>query len=137
MNYRFLRHFLAVLIICVVTSLTLMASLYPEFVIFQYLPYIPGRDKTMHFVFMGLLGFLVTMSVGNKVIQIGKWKLWKAATILSILVTIDEFSQIFIPIRSFTFSDLAANYAGIWLFSWLAIRLLTRAEARSSDAEVV
>jgi len=46
-----------------------------------------------------------------------------------LLITVDEVVQIFLPLRSFSMQDLAANDLGIWVFSlpaWRVRRGLTR-----------
>ena len=40
------------------------------------------------------------------------------------LLTAEEFSQKFNQRRHFDYSDLAADYAGIWCAGWLALRML-------------
>jgi polysaccharide biosynthesis protein VpsQ len=42
--------------------------------------------------------------------------------IIAVAMTIEEFSQIWIPNRTFDLMDLAANYLGISIAGWIRIR---------------
>ncbi len=87
---------------------------------------IPYGDKWGHFVLMGLLAFFV-----NILLQCQKWKLFqlsflKGSVIILIIVTFEEFSQLFIENRSFDWLDLTFDYLGIFVFGQLAWYLTQR-----------
>jgi hypothetical protein len=54
--------------------------------------------------------------------------------IVAVLCTIEEFTQIRIPWRTFDYGDLAADYAGILFFGWLARRLCAPTNLRGECA---
>ena len=80
---------------------------------------LPGADKTLHFVLFGLLalfacGYLV------------RWGAGRVAVVIAVLATLEEFSQAFVPSRTFDLGDLACTLSGI-LAGYLVARWLTRA----------
>jgi polysaccharide biosynthesis protein VpsQ len=86
----------------------------------------PLGDKLGHFVLMGLLSLLVNLSLEATPTRIGPIRLSRGTLLVALLVTIEEFSQLFITSRSFEVADLAADYLGIVLFGRLADRLKGR-----------
>ena len=98
----------------------------PEF--FTTMARIPGSDLTGHFFLMGTLSFLFNLSLSCNKIRLLNFQLLKGSLIVTVLVTLEEFSQIFVTSRTFSFSDLAADYAGIFCFSLLA--LISRGKIR-------
>ena len=85
---------------------------------------IPYGDKVGHFVLFGLLSFFVNLAVfeaqprDNKtLLAIG------TGLILAMLIGFEEFSQRWVPSRTFSLVDLSASYLGVALFSWLAVKL--------------
>jgi len=80
----------------------------------------PG-DKALHFLLVGLLAFLLNLSLQAKLIR---WKdFWIPVGTLTLLVfaTVEEFSQMFFVHRTFDLLDLACNVGGILLLGWLAL----------------
>ncbi|MCP4712082.1 MAG: hypothetical protein GY869_25960 [Planctomycetes bacterium] len=84
---------------------------------------IPGNDHTGHFILMGILAFLITLSFPNKTIKLGPFNLNLALLIVTAIITAEEFSQIFIKTRGFDLQDLACDYLGILTFGLIALRL--------------
>ncbi len=86
----------------------------------RWLQQLPYGDKIGHFFLIGGLSFLLNLSF-----HCSHWY-WrgvpwlKSSVYLSLLISLEEGSQYFIPQRTFDLGDLAANYAGILLFSYLA-----------------
>ena len=80
----------------------------------------PG-DKAMHFVLVGLLAFLVNLSLQAKLIHWKKFWVPLGTLCLLILATVEEFSQMFLVHRTFDLLDLFFNVSGILLLGWLAI----------------
>ncbi|HXG84205.1 MAG TPA: VanZ family protein [Pyrinomonadaceae bacterium] len=73
-------------------------------------------DKIGHFILTGTLSFLVNSALEAKTFGVGKYSYLSGSLIVSIIVSLEEFSQIFIAGRSFDLSDLAADYSGIFIF---------------------
>src|SRR5262245_49634128 len=80
----------------------------------------PGGDKIGHFLMMGTLAFLISMSVPlgpeNK-----PWKyLLLGSALVAIASSLEEASQVYFPTRTLSLADLFANYAGVGFFAYLA-----------------
>ena len=86
----------------------------------QWLRQLPYGDKLGHFILIGGLSFLVNLSFKC---PYWRWRgvlILKACVYVALLISLEEFSQYFIPQRSFDLGDLAANYAGILCFGYAA-----------------
>ena len=81
---------------------------------------LPMGDKVGHFVLTGILAFLVRAGFRNTSIHIGRFSIHVGILLVFAIMTIEECSQILIPYRYFSITDLLANYAGIAAGSWLA-----------------
>jgi polysaccharide biosynthesis protein VpsQ len=81
----------------------------------------PFGDKCGHLILIGFLTYLLNHALDGREINIGRLKLLLGCTIVAVVMTIEEISQIWIPSRSFDFVDLSANYLGIAIagFVWL------------------
>ena len=71
----------------------------------------PFADKFGHIGLVGMMAFLLDHALAGRTIR--RSPVPYAATIVFVVMTIEETSQIWIPSRDFEFGDLAANYAGI------------------------
>jgi hypothetical protein len=87
---------------------------------------VPFSDKLGHFLLMGMLAYLVNLSMGAATIRLGPVTVLRGSALVAVLVTLEEFSQHFFPHRTFSLLDLGADYAGIICFGALARRTLTR-----------
>jgi polysaccharide biosynthesis protein VpsQ len=83
---------------------------------------LPFGDKFGHIIFIGTLAYLLNYALANQLIKIGKYKILLGCLIIAVTMTIEEFSQIWIPNRTFDLVDLAANYLGISIAGWIRIR---------------
>ena len=81
---------------------------------------IPFFDKISHFILMGLFSFLVNLVLKAKTFSVFYLKFLLGTAIVLFVVTIEEFSQIFVKGRAFDWGDLVADYLGIILFGCLA-----------------
>lgn len=84
---------------------------------FELLERIPMGDKLVHVVLMGTLAFLLNLMLGGRTFSINGVPILLGSCIAVGFVTIEEFSQIYIPLRNFDWIDLIANYTGIILAS--------------------
>jgi VanZ family protein len=80
----------------------------------------PFGDKIGHFCLMGVFSLLVNLALNTKTIQLWKLNYLLGSLIVLTMVTAEEFSQIFIPGRTFDLSDLIFDYAGIFIFGEIA-----------------
>ncbi len=84
---------------------------------------IPHGDKIGHFLVMGLLALMVNLLLNNRCQSFRKRNFLLGSLIVAGIVTAEEFTQIFIPSRTFSPLDLAADYAGIFVFGRLSVWL--------------
>ena len=86
-----------------------------------------GGSSTLHFTFSLLIGFLSVFTFPS-LVSSSKADVFGIRLLLLLLaiVSMEEISQLFIPIRSFSFDDLSTNWIGIILgyFSAKLIRVL-------------
>jgi VanZ family protein len=83
--------------------------------------YVPFFDKIAHFILMGMAGFLLNLSLACKIIHYRQQRFLWGSVIVGLLVTLEEFSQLYFPARSFDLLDLTADYLGIYLFGQWAL----------------
>ena len=118
--------YLTALFIVILILIVIAANLGLAPILFGFLRRIPYGDKLGHFVLMGILSLLVNLSMRATRVQIGSFDVLKGSLIVAVVVTIEEFSQIFIRARGFSLVDLAFDYAGIVTFGTLATYLVNR-----------
>ena len=86
----------------------------------------PGLDKLCHFLLVGGLALMVNWALGGRQIVLGGGG-WGGGTVLvALLATVEEASQAFVPVRTCSWWDLGANYAGILLLGPLGVHLARR-----------
>ncbi len=108
-----IRYLMIFAIIAVLLTVSFAASSFPG--IFSFIYFIPGGDKIGHFSILAIVTFLVNILLAGKKIKIFGHSVFAGSMAVFILITIDEFSQLFISSRSFEYYDLLANYSGIFL----------------------
>ncbi len=81
---------------------------------------LPHYDTILHFLLMGFSAFLGHLAFNKRKTKILGFSLPLTPIIISFFVLIEECLQIFSPNRSFDLVDLAADFCGIVLFTWLA-----------------
>ncbi|MDB6025236.1 MAG: hypothetical protein JWM68_1459 [Verrucomicrobiales bacterium] len=91
--------------------------------IFSWIRAIPGGDKIGHFILMGGFAFVANYSLSCRRIKIGQRHFFLGSLIVAVLVTLEEFSQLFIRYRTFDLLDLTFDFLGIWILGRLAERL--------------
>jgi len=84
-----------------------------ELMFFQMLEYIPMGDKLAHVVLIGTLAFLLNLLLGGKTFTVRGVQILLGSCIVFGFITIEEFTQMYIPTRNFDWMDLMANYIGI------------------------
>lgn len=88
---------------------------------FSFIRSIPGGDKSGHFLLMGGFAFLINLSLSCRIVRIAGKAFLVGSIVALTLITIEEFSQCFIAYRTFDLVDLVADYAGVFVFSRLAM----------------
>lgn len=89
-------------------------------IFYDLVNFFPGRDKTGHFFLFGIMSYLLNMTLNGEKVTVYKVGLLKGSLILASIVTIEEVSQYFLPSRTFSWMDLLAGYAGIYLFGFVS-----------------
>lgn len=108
-----MRYF-AYLAIAAFFTISALVSIHKEW--FGFIYGIPGRDHVAHFVSMGLLSFLMVLGFSYRTTHGRPLNPLVSMAIATLLVTLDEFSQIAIPSRTFSLDDLAWSYSGVLVF---------------------
>ena len=110
--------------LAVVTGAILVASFrWPEGLFF-WMDRVPWGDKAGHFLLIGGLALSLNWALRGRPTRIGPVTLQLGGVLVAAIITAEEFSQLWVPARSFDWADLAANYAGIACADWLARRWL-------------
>jgi polysaccharide biosynthesis protein VpsQ len=97
---------------------------------FGFLYFFPFGDAVGHMLLLGMLSFLITLGFSST--RFHRPPLLKTCVVIAGLITLEEFSQLFVPNRTFSLVDLAANYTGIFAFGELAAALRRRLTAAAS-----
>ncbi len=69
---------------------------------------------------MGIFSLLANLALSVKTIQLWKFKYLLGSLTVLVIVTLEEFSQIFVRGRTFDAGDLIADFAGIFIFGEIA-----------------
>lgn len=111
---------ITVIYIFVIAGIVVIANVKSTQYLLKFSGGIPYFDKIAHFLLMGGFSFFVNLVLKAKDISIGKLGYLLGSLIVFAIVTVEEFSQIFIAGRAFDWGDLVADYSGIILFGELA-----------------
>jgi VanZ family protein len=87
----------------------------PSFITMLYS--FPYGDRIGHFVLFGLLSLLLRIASPVPLIRIMNRNFPVFTLVLAVFIIGEEMSQIFIPVRTFSWGDLAASLAG-WGLGW-------------------
>jgi VanZ family protein len=100
--------------------------------LFRFIWNLPFGDKVGHFLLMGIFSFLLNLVLNARGFRLGRISfLWGTLIVLAV-VTIEEFSQLFVRGRTFDVGDLAADFLGILLFGEFARWVVRRKQASQS-----
>lgn len=93
--------------------------------LFRRVRELPYGDKLGHLILMGILSFLLNMALSCRRVRVWKMELLTGSLVVAVIVTLEEFSQLFVKYRTFDPGDLFFDYMGIFFFGMFAY-LLTR-----------
>jgi len=82
-------------------------------------PELTNYDKLGHFILIGIAGFLSHQALGRRTIATPVVKIPLGPLLVMVFSLIDEYLQMLSPARSFSLTDLGANWIGIWVFYWV------------------
>jgi polysaccharide biosynthesis protein VpsQ len=88
--------------------------------LFAVVDRIPAGDKIGHFVLFGTLSYLLNRVFRRAAFRAGWIRVPMGSVIVTVMVTIEEFSQRFLPARRFEWLDLAASILGVWILGFAA-----------------
>jgi VanZ family protein len=92
-------------------------------------------DKVLHFLLLGMLTLLVDLALVQAMPRSNARMLTLlGSAVIAALSSVEEFSQLWVPVRSPDWLDLVASYAGILVATLMALVLsdLVRAPKRSA-----
>jgi hypothetical protein len=131
LNYMSARiKILAVIYILILAGIVFLADWRDTQFLFRPVRRLPYGDKIGHFLLMGLFSLLLNLALKARTIRLWRVNVLLGTLIVLIVVVIEEFSQIFIRGRSFDYTDLIADLAGILIFGEIA-RLIYRRFSRN------
>ncbi|MBA4122425.1 MAG: VanZ family protein [Acidobacteria bacterium] len=117
---------ITVIYIFILTGIVVLADVRQTQFLFNFIRSLPFGDKIGHFFLMGIFSLLVNLALSAKTIRLWKFKYLLGSLIVSAIVTLEEFSQIFVSGRTFDAGDLTVDFAGIVIFGEIARFLLGR-----------
>lgn len=121
---------LTVVYIFILAGIIVLADLRGTQYLLDFVGKIPYGDKIGHFILMGTLSLLVNSVLKAKTFKIWKFGYLSGSLIVLAIVSLEEFSQMFIAGRSFDLSDLTTDYSGIFIFGELARYIYRKAVVR-------
>lgn len=83
----------------------------------RYVHQIPYFDKILHALLIGLLALALNHALAWRRLRLAGFGLFLGSVLIGLGTTLEEFSQIWIPGRTFDWGDLAANWTGVLLAS--------------------
>jgi polysaccharide biosynthesis protein VpsQ len=81
--------------------------------LFGFVRSFPYGDKLGHFCLFGTLTLGAIIASRFRYFSLGKFKIYYAALVLSIVILGEELSQAYFPSRTFDYFDLVADASGI------------------------
>ena len=110
--------FFAAAFFCFIIWVIYLANTGQSSVFFQFIASIPYGDKLGHFCLIGLLTLIMNFAFKLKSFKVCSMELFLGTMLVVTFVIVEEFSQYYIPNRTF---DLFANFIGIILFNLMTI----------------
>ena len=107
----------AVAFFCFILWVIYLANTGQNSVFFQLVAGIPYGDKLGHFCLFGLLTLASNLAFRFKSFSLYSMEVFLGTILVFSFVVIEEFSQYFIPNRSFDLIDLSADFIGIAFFT--------------------
>jgi polysaccharide biosynthesis protein VpsQ len=95
---------------------------------------IPFSDAVGHFILMGAMALLVNLCLRARRLKLGPVGILLGSIIVAIVVTAEEFSQIFLEHRTFSWLDLGADYLGIFILGRVSL-ILVRTKQSEETAD--
>ena len=89
----------------------------------------PYGDKVGHFLLYGILTLLIDLAFLSPLpTQRRRRVAVNTGLLLTLVITVEEFSQQYFSSRTFDLVDLTASYLGVLCFTWLALKIKTQGQ---------
>lgn len=108
-----LRGLTTLLVILLIALITIANTGNGQFLL-TILNTVPHGDKWLHLFLMGTLTAALNLSLNFRKTDFRNKSILTGTLIMFCLITVEEFSQAFIPYRNFEVLDLVCNYLGIF-----------------------
>ena len=106
----------AALYIFILAGIVALADIRETQFLFRFIQQLPFGDKIGHFTLMGMFSLVVNLALSARTIRIWKLNYLLGSSVVLLIVTIEEVSQIYVRGRTFDAGDLLADAAGILIF---------------------
>lgn len=84
----------------------------------------PNGDKLGHFSLFGVLNFFLTRAfLSSLPTRPRGWVTLSVGLVLSLAITLEEFSQKYFSARTFSLMDLFASFLGVVVGGWVANKI--------------
>ncbi len=103
----------------VIVALSATASLRPQLLL-QWTRYLPGRDKTGHFLLMGGFAAVSVLAFAGRRLGTRRIPALAVLSVITLVVVLEESVQLWLPHRTFSGVDLAWSLSGVACFGALA-----------------
>jgi len=113
--------FFVVAFFCFIIWVIYLANTGQSSVFFQFIASIPYGDKLGHFCLFGLLTLMMNFAFKLKSFKVCSMELFLGTMLVVTFVIVEEFSQYYIPNRTFDLFDLLADFIGIGFFNLITI----------------
>jgi VanZ family protein len=104
-------------------------------VFFDFVRVLPYGDKLGHAGLFGFLTLVTIVALKYRCLQLGKLRIYSGVVAVVLFVVCEEISQVFISSRTFDFTDLTADMAGILLAAVVAFMVrkhLTKSSSKDA-----
>ena len=95
-------------------------------IFFDTIGKVPYGDKISHMSLVGMLAFLISLALNTRTFELKGYRILVGSFAVFCFMTVEEFTQIWIDRRTFDLVDLACNYIGIGIASWLIFRFFKK-----------
>ena len=114
--------FIALLFFIFLCGIEFMANTGQDIIVNDIKNAIPFGDKVGHFGIYGLLTLFANYAFKFRHFA-GKVMNQYGAVLVIVISTAEEFSQLFLPMRTFSLLDIMANFSGVLVFTLLSMHL--------------
>lgn len=99
--------------------------------IFSFVKYIPGQDKTAHFILFGVITIIIIIATNYRTVKVYKYNIYWGAILVWFVASFEEVSQVWVDNRSFDFIDLLVDSLGI-IVSHLLLKILLSSNRKNT-----